>query len=152
MPPQISWRQKGDVKPVPHWGPTNISRHSTHGKAIWSPEFVHPCDNTILVLTFQTNVWTNTRAYCYSYITITVCSSVVIYPKIEYEILVLTFIGPCIVLYFYSKTNQMHNISKLFYFVVALYMFRTVFPSIIRSLILYIQHQVYVKQIQLTAC
>ena len=53
---------------------------------------------------------------------------------------------------FYSKTNQMHNISKLFYFVVALYMFRTVFPSIIRSLILYIQHQVYVKQIQLTAC
>jgi len=28
----------------------------------------------------------------------------------------------------------MHNISNLFYFVVALYMFRTVFPSIIRSL------------------
>jgi len=30
-------------------------------------------------------------------------------------------------------------------------MFRTVFPSIIRSLRLYIQHQVYVKQILLTA-
>jgi len=31
-------------------------------------------------------------------------------------------------------------------------MFRTVFPSRIRSLRLYIQHQVYVKQILLTAC
>ena len=41
----------------------------------------------------------------------------------------------------------MHNISILFYFVVALYMFRTVFPSIIRSLRLYIQHQVYVIQV-----
>jgi len=30
-------------------------------------------------------------------------------------------------------------------------MFQTVFPSIIRSLRLYIQHQVYVKQILLTA-
>jgi len=38
------------------------------------------------------------------------------------------------------------------YFVVALYMFRTVSPSIIRSLRLYIQHQVYVKQILLIAC
>ena len=39
----------------------------------------------------------------------------------------------------------------LFCIVVALYMFRTVFPSIIRSLRMYIQHQVYVKQILLTA-
>jgi len=46
--------------------------------------------------------------------------------------------------YFYSKTNQMHNISNLFYFGTTLYMFRTVFPSIIRSLRLYVQHQVYV--------
>ena len=46
----------------------------------------------------------------------------------------------------------MHQFLKLFYFVVALYMFRTVFPSIIRSLRLYIQHQVHVKQILLTAC
>ena len=37
----------------------------------------------------------------------------------------------------------MHNISNLFYFRTTLYMFRTVSPSIIRSLGLYIQHQVY---------
>ena len=49
--------------------------------------------------------------------------------------------------YFYSKTNQMHNISNLFYFGTTLYMFRTVSPSIIRSLILYIQHHVYVIQV-----
>jgi hypothetical protein len=52
----------------------------------------------------------------------------------------LTFVGPYIVIYFYSKTNQMHNISDLFYFETKLYMFRTVSPSIIRSLRLYIQH------------
>jgi len=28
----------------------------------------------------------------------------------------LTFVGPCFVIYFYSRTNQMHNISNLFYF------------------------------------
>jgi hypothetical protein len=50
-------------------------------------------------------------------------------------------------MYFYSKTNQMHNISNLFYFGITLYKFRTVFPPIIRSLRLYIQHQVYVIQI-----
>jgi len=49
--------------------------------------------------------------------------------------------------YFYSKTNQMLNISNLFYFGTTLYMFRTVFPSIIRSLRLYIQHQVHVVQV-----
>jgi hypothetical protein len=43
-------------------------------------------------------------------------------------------------IFFCSKTNQMHNISNLFYFGTTLYMFRTVFPSIIRSLRLYIQH------------
>jgi hypothetical protein len=36
--------------------------------------------------------------------------------------------------HFYSKTNQIHNISNLFYFGITLYMFRTIFPSIIRSL------------------
>jgi len=41
----------------------------------------------------------------------------------------------------------MHNISNLFYFGTTLYMFRTVFPSIIRSLRLYIQHQVYVIEV-----
>jgi len=50
-------------------------------------------------------------------------------------------------MYFYSKTNLMHNISNLFYFGITLYMFRTVFPSIIRSLRLYIQHQVYVVKV-----
>ena len=38
-------------------------------------------------------------------------------------------------MYFYSKTNQMHNISNLFYFGTTLYMFRTVSPSIIRYVI-----------------
>ena len=41
----------------------------------------------------------------------------------------------------------MHNISNIFYFGTKLYMFRTVFPSIIRSLRLYIQYQVYVIQV-----
>jgi len=41
----------------------------------------------------------------------------------------------------------MHNISNLFYFGTTLYMFRTVSPSIIMSLRLYIQHQVYVIQV-----
>ena len=57
------------------------------------------------------------------------------------------FVGPCFVISFYSKTNQMHNISNLFYFGTTLYMFRTVPPSIIRSLRLYIQHQVFVIQV-----
>jgi len=35
----------------------------------------------------------------------------------------------------------MHNLSNLFYFGTTLYMFRTVFPSIIKSLRLYIQHR-----------
>jgi hypothetical protein len=38
----------------------------------------------------------------------------------------------------------MQNILNLFYFGTILYMLRTVSPSIIRSLRLYIQHQVYV--------
>jgi len=59
----------------------------------------------------------------------------------------LTFEGPCIVIYFYNKTNQMYNISNLFYFGTTLYMFRTVFPSNIRSVRMYIQLQVYVIQI-----
>jgi hypothetical protein len=41
---------------------------------------------------------------------------------------------------FYRKINQMHGISNLFYFGATLYMFRTVSPSIIRSVRLYIQH------------
>jgi len=56
----------------------------------------------------------------------------------------LPFVGPWIAIYFYSKTKQMHNIINLFYFGTTIYMFRTVSPSIIRSLKLYIQHQVYI--------
>jgi len=42
------------------------------------------------------------------------------------------------------KPTRCTSFSNLFYFVVALYMFQTVFPYIIRSLRLYIQHQLYV--------
>jgi len=41
----------------------------------------------------------------------------------------------------------MHKVSNLFYFGTTLYMFRTVSLSIIGSLRLYIQHQVYVIQV-----
>jgi hypothetical protein len=41
----------------------------------------------------------------------------------------LTFVGPCIVIYFYSITNQMHNIPNLFYFGTTLYRFRSFRPS-----------------------
>ena len=44
------------------------------------------------------------------------------------------------ILFISVKTNQMHNISNLFYFGRKLYMFRTVSPSIIMSPRLYIQH------------
>jgi len=46
----------------------------------------------------------------------------------------------------------MHQCIKLFYFEMTLYMFRTVFPSIIRSSRLYTQKQAFVKQILLSAC
>ena len=50
-----------------------------------------------------------------------------------------------IVIYFYSKTNQMHQCIKLFCFGMTLYVFRTAIPSIIRSSNLYTQQQAYVK-------
>jgi hypothetical protein len=46
----------------------------------------------------------------------------------------------------------MHQFLKFIYFELKLYMFRTVFPSVIRSSGLYIQQQVYVKQIRQSAC
>jgi hypothetical protein len=49
--------------------------------------------------------------------------------------------------FFCNKTNQMHNISNILYFGTTLYMLRTVFSSIIRSLRLYIEHQIYVIQV-----
>jgi hypothetical protein len=48
----------------------------------------------------------------------------------------------------------MHKFLKFIsiYFGIPLYMFWAVFPSIIRSSGLYIQQQVYVKQVLLSAC
>ena len=43
----------------------------------------------------------------------------------------------------------MHQCLRYVLFGVTLYMFRTVFPSIIRSSRLYVQQQAYVKQILL---
>ena len=43
----------------------------------------------------------------------------------------------------------MRQCNKLFYFGMTIYMFRMVFPSIIRSSRLYIQQQAYVKQMMM---
>ena len=51
----------------------------------------------------------------------------------------LIFIGLCIVIYSYSTTNKMHPLSEIIYSCETLYMFRAVFPSIIRSSKLRIQ-------------
>jgi hypothetical protein len=56
------------------------------------------------------------------------------------------FMGACIVVYFYRKTNQDTQLFRVYW--ISLYMFRTVFPSIIRSPRLYVQHQVYVLQVR----
>jgi len=40
---------------------------------------------------------------------------------------------PCIVIYSYSTTNKMHLLSQIIYSCKTHYMFRTVFPSIIRG-------------------
>ena len=50
------------------------------------------------------------------------------------------------------KPARCTNVLNLFYFGMTLYMFRTVFPSIIRSSRLYIQQQAFVKEILLSAC
>jgi len=44
------------------------------------------------------------------------------------------------------KPTRCTNVSNLFYFGMALYVFQTVFPSVIRSSRLYIQQQVFVRQ------
>jgi len=53
----------------------------------------------------------------------------------------LTFRGPCIIIYSYNKTNELHKFLK-FIFGMELYMFWTVSVSIIRSLTLYTQQEV----------
>ena len=49
----------------------------------------------------------------------------------------------------WDRPGICHTGSNLFYFGTTFYMFRTVSPFIIRSLRLYIQHQVYVTQVQI---
>jgi len=49
------------------------------------------------------------------------------------------------------KQTRCTIVSNLFYFGMTLYMFRTVFPSLIRSSRLYIEQQAFVKQILLSA-
>jgi len=49
------------------------------------------------------------------------------------------------------KPTRCIKVSNLFYFGMTLYMFRTVFPSIISSR-MYVQQQALVKQILLSAC
>ena len=56
-----------------------------------------------------------------------------IQPLVQWLLANLIFIGPCIVIYSYSTTNKMHLLSQIIYSCKTLYMFRTVFPSIIRS-------------------
>ena len=56
------------------------------------------------------------------------------------------------IFFFYGKTNEMHHFLKFILSCNTTLHVSEVFPSIIRSLRLYIQHQVYVKQILLTAC
>ena len=42
--------------------------------------------------------------------------------------------------------------SQIYFILELLYMFRTVFPSVISNSRLYVQQQAYVKQIPLSAC
>jgi hypothetical protein len=51
----------------------------------------------------------------------------------------------------YNKTNEMHQFLKSI-FGIELYIFRRGFLSIIRSLVLYTQQEVYAIKVMLTAC
>ena len=62
----------------------------------------------------------------------------------------LTFIWPCIIIYFYSKHNQMHQRLKYILFGVTLYIFQKFFTPITWSSRLYIQIPVSVSQRPLT--
>jgi len=63
----------------------------------------------------------------------------------------LTYMGSCILIYFYIKTNHMHNFSIYFGIVNSTCFGRSLRPSS-GVLSLYIQHQVYVMQILVSAC
>ena len=58
-----------------------------------------------------------------------------------YQTFFLIFIGPCVVLYSCSTTKKMHLLSQIIYSFKTFYIFRTVFPSIIRSSKLRIQQR-----------
>jgi hypothetical protein len=64
-------------------------------------------------------------------------------PHVHSEyVMTLIFIGPRTVIYCYSTTNKMqHLLSQIVYSCKTLYVFRTVFPSIIRSSKLRIQQR-----------
>ena len=50
------------------------------------------------------------------------------------------------------QPTRRNNVSNLFYCGMTLYMFRKVFPSVVRSSRVYIQQHAFVKQILLSAC
>jgi len=56
----------------------------------------------------------------------------------------LTFIGPCIANIISGSNQQDATFLKFIHFCKVLYMYQTVFPSIIRSTKLHIQRQVFV--------
>ena len=63
----------------------------------------------------------------------------------------LTFIGPRIANIFSEYNQQDATFLKFIYFCKTLYMFQTVFPSIIRSSKLHIQRQAFVRPLLLPA-
>jgi len=76
-----------------------------------------------------------------------ICPCILIYSCI----VIYCCIGPRIVIYSYSTTNKMHLLSQIIYSCKTLYMFRTIFPSIIRSSKLCIQQRYMSKQLLLPA-
>jgi len=80
----------------------------------------------------------------------TVASQSVHYSRLTQQSLDFKLYG-VLILDSYNKTNDMHSFLK-FIFGIELYMFRTGFLSIIGSLVLCTQQQVYVIQAMLTAC
>jgi hypothetical protein len=88
-----------------------------------------------------------TTLYMFRTVSPSIIGSLRLYKQHHLYVLQVLWLLASIVIYLYSKTHQMHNISNLFYFGTTLYMFRTVSPSIIGSLRLYKQHQIYVIQV-----